>query len=455
MMTDIEKIIKYSKKMQLLYVEDNKETRESTLLILEEFFENIIVGINGKDGLEKFKNSANIDIIISDIKMPIMDGLEMSEQIIKINPSIPIFIFSAHNEANYFMDAIKIGVQGYLLKPLDIDQFVKSLDKSIETIELKKEIVQKNKKIEEEHKFLQSVIDNSYESIMVIKEDYTIDLMNKAIQDKIDTKYISDINNPKCYEVSHHRSTPCDEAEHICPLKNVMQSRQSKTVVHLQRDLDENIRHVEIAAVPLFDENDNFAGIIETSRDITEHIAIQEQLRKQKDMLAYKASHDTLTGLVNRNIFEDRLEQAILSAKRNKTKVALFFIDLDKFKQVNDSFGHKAGDYVLQSISRRMKQELREKDTLARIGGDEFILIIENINEVKDIEKLAKKLLNAIEKPIHYENNILNLSASIGISIYPGDSINAQMLLQYADTAMYRAKQGTENILYYSQIGSI
>jgi len=452
---NIEKLTEYSKQLQLLYVEDDQKTRESTLLILEEFFDNIVVGVNGKDGLENFKNSANIDIVITDINMPVMAGLEMSKEILEINPSIPIFIFSAYNEVSYFMDAIKIGVQGYLLKPLDIDQVVKTLNKGIETIKLKKEIAQKNRELEENHTFLQSVIDNSYEAMMVIKEDYTVALINKAVRDKIDATYIADVNSPKCYEISHHRSTPCDGSKHPCLLKDTMQNRQSKTVVHLHQDKNGNFMHLEIAAAPLFDENNNCTRIIETQRDITEHITIQEELRKQKDVLDYKAHHDTLTGLVNKNIFEDRLEQAILTAKRNKTKVALFFIDLDKFKQINDTFGHKAGDHVLQSVSNRMKQEIREKDSLARIGGDEFTLVIENINELQDVEKSAKKLLKVIEEPILYENQTLNISASIGISIYPDDTKDIKALLKYADLSMYKAKKNNTNCIYYSQIGEI
>lgn len=135
----MKKIIEYSKQLTLLYVEDSKESRESTLLVFKIFFDNIIVATDGQDGLEKFKNNANIDIVISDINMPIMNGLEMSKEIVKIDPSIPILISSAYNEVSYFMEAIKIGVEGYLLKPLELDQFVKSLGKAIETIRLKKE----------------------------------------------------------------------------------------------------------------------------------------------------------------------------------------------------------------------------------------------------------------------------------------------------------------------------
>ncbi len=138
-MHNIQNIIKYTQDLKLLYVEDHQDTRESTLLALENLFDNIIVGVDGKDGLDKFMNNSNIDIIISDINMPHMDGLEMSKEILAIQPNIPIFIFSAHNESNYFVDAIKIGVEGYLLKPLNMEQFLQVLTKTLEKIKLRKE----------------------------------------------------------------------------------------------------------------------------------------------------------------------------------------------------------------------------------------------------------------------------------------------------------------------------
>ncbi len=149
-MFDMKQLIKHTKNLNLLYVEDNKETRESTILLLEDLFNHIIVGIDGMDGLDKFKSNPDIDLIISDINMPKMDGLEMSQEILALKPKIPIFIFSAHNESHYFVDAIKIGVEGYLLKPLDMKQFLQSLDKTVEKIQLRKENIEY--KISLEHK---------------------------------------------------------------------------------------------------------------------------------------------------------------------------------------------------------------------------------------------------------------------------------------------------------------
>ncbi len=137
-MIDIKEIIQYTKHMTLLYVEDNKDTRVATLGILNNLFDNIIVGIDGQDGLDKFKDNKDIDLVISDINMPKLNGINMSEQILIIDPNMAIFIFSAHNESNYFLDAIELGIEGYFLKPLNINQFLKSLTKYIQRINFEK-----------------------------------------------------------------------------------------------------------------------------------------------------------------------------------------------------------------------------------------------------------------------------------------------------------------------------
>ena len=137
-MVDLNELVNCSTNLKLLYVEDSEETRETTIIILKEFFNDIVVAIDGVDGLEKFQNN-NIDIIITDINMPNLDGLQMAKKIKDINNNIPIFIFSAHNETNLFIDAIKFGVEAYLLKPFDMNQFTKALFKCIKNINLKKE----------------------------------------------------------------------------------------------------------------------------------------------------------------------------------------------------------------------------------------------------------------------------------------------------------------------------
>jgi diguanylate cyclase (GGDEF)-like protein/PAS domain S-box-containing protein len=303
----------------------------------------------------------------------------------------------------------------------------------------------------QQHKFLQSIIDGVDDPIMVIKKDYNVELMNNTLKNSSKNTKFKDINNPKCYEISHNRSEPCDGIEHPCPLKSVLKKKEHEIVVHSHHDSKGNQCYVELSATPLFNNEKNCIGIIESSRDITIHLQAQDELRIQKDILHHQAHHDSLTGLPNRILFQDRLDQAIKKAKRNNSTLALLFIDLDHFKEINDSLGHKAGDEVLKIVTNIFRNTIRKEDTIARLGGDEFTIILEDLRKPQDASILAKKLLKELSKPIMIENNELYVSSSIGISIYPDDGVSSIDLLKYADAAMYRAKdEGRNNFQYYT-----
>lgn len=174
--------------------------------------------------------------------------------------------------------------------------------------------------------------------------------------------------------------------------------------------------------------------------DITERKATEEHLR-------HIALHDPLTGLANRVLFNDRLEQAIRLAARNNTKFAVLFLDLDKFKPVNDLFGHKTGDKLLQKVADRLTRSVRESDTVTRLGGDEFVILFENITGQKMVEKLLSPLVDTICSPYHIDENDIEIDVSAGISVYPDHGTDAKTLLHHADIAMYEAKEAKGNAL--------
>ncbi len=201
----------------------------------------------------------------------------------------------------------------------------------------------------------------------------------------------------------------------------------------------------------LLDSKSNPLGIVSYLQDITERKKAEDALIAQKEILRYQAHHDALTGLPNRVLFTDRLEQGIEKAKRHEEGLALFFIDLDKFKHINDSLGHSAGDSVLKIIAKRLKDIIRKEDTLARLSGDEFTLIMEELRHSKDASLLAEKILKTLAEAIVIDDQKIYVSGSIGISFYPQDATDAQSLLKYADTAMYKAKEeGRNNYQFYS-----
>ena len=166
---------------------------------------------------------------------------------------------------------------------------------------------------------------------------------------------------------------------------------------------------------------------------------------EQEEGARYAAFHDVLTGLPNRALFNDRLEHGIAQAKRHGWTLAVMFIDLDKFKSINDTFGHDAGDIVLQTTARRLKENTRGDDTVSRHGGDEFLYLLTEIHDEKDIAMIAEKILKTIQVPCHVSERDLKVSPSIGacigISIFPKNGTTADTLVKRADEAMYRAKQ--------------
>jgi diguanylate cyclase (GGDEF)-like protein/PAS domain S-box-containing protein len=185
-----------------------------------------------------------------------------------------------------------------------------------------------------------------------------------------------------------------------------------------------------------------FKGVI---RDITERKRIEQELN-------HMATHDTLTGLPNRLMFSQLLDHAIQSAQRNQRQLAVLFIDLDRFKIINDSLGHEAGDTLLKEMAARLKGSLRTVDVVSRLGGDEFIILMEDFHELKQVETLAQKILSTIIKPMVIMGEECRVTASIGISVYPKDGQDEQSLMKNADIAMYFAKEeGKNNFQFYSE----
>lgn len=318
-------------------------------------------------------------------------------------------------------------------------------------ISLEDKVSKRTQELKQQYRYLQSVIDGINDPVMVIQEDYTVSLMNAAAEKLMDKKYITDIENPKCYEISHHHSAPCDSKNHPCPLRDVLETRSYTRVVHTHPGLDGKDHYAELAATPLFDNDDNCIGIIESSRDITSHLEIQKKLNVQKNILHQQAYYDGLTGLANRTLFGDTLETAISKAQRRDSKLAVFFIDLDRFKQINDSLGHDVGDMVLQAVSERLKDKIHIGDTLARLGGDEFTILMEDLKSSQQAIDLARKIIKVLERPLEIEGHMLYVSSSIGISLYPEDALDSSSLLRDADAAMYKAKdEGKNNFQFYS-----
>jgi diguanylate cyclase (GGDEF)-like protein/PAS domain S-box-containing protein len=286
--------------------------------------------------------------------------------------------------------------------------------------------------------FLQKVIDSVKIPLMVIKKDYTVSLMNSSAKKLENNKFIKDTSRAKCYEISHQSEHPCDTSEHPCPLKDAILQKRSIKTVHIHVDKKGHERVFELLAYPIMDNNGEVDSIVETAYEIT-------SLVKAKDSLKYQAEHDALTQLPNRILFIDRFQQSIKYAKRVNKKIAILFLDLDHFKEINDSLGHNAGDMLLQRVSKILQDNIRESDTVARLGGDEFVVMIDNIQSTDMITDFIQRVTKSMSVPQNIEDREFYTTFSIGVSIYPNDGDNPYTLLKNADTAMYRAKSDGRN----------
>ena len=305
-------------------------------------------------------------------------------------------------------------------------------------------------KLEEEHKFLQTIIDSMPDPIMLINSDYSVRMMNKARKKDLIGRNFIDNNSPKCYEISHFRDIPCDGSEYECPLRTSLETKKNSKIIQKSKDKDGNERFYELSSAPIFDELENCTGIIKTAIDITEHINLRNSLQQTNKELNHIAHHDYLTGLPNRALFMDRLTQTIKDSKRKKTKFALFFMDLDHFKEINDSYGHDMGDAVLKECSQRFLSCIRDNDTLSRLAGDEFTIIIKDVKNQNDIHEIAEKVITTIAQPMQLNNQEVSISTSIGICIFPDDADNVEDILISSDNTMYEAKVlGKNNFQFY------
>lgn len=299
------------------------------------------------------------------------------------------------------------------------------------------------------------------------KNEQRLMLQSRAIEASPNGIFIIDVTqphkpvnyiNPAFVNITGYRAEevinqPCPlfdskkvDASEIRTINDAMEQNNSeKAVVYNYRKSGEPYWS-ELQVAPVFCPGDGvnyFVGIVV---DITTRVEMERQLEHQ-------ATHDSLTNLPNRALLWDRLKQAILYAKRRDWKIGILFIDLDRFKIVNDSMGHLMGDEILNETAKRLLNTVRDSDTVARIGGDEYVIVIPQIQYEKDVVTIALKCLAQINKPYYIRQTTINISCSIGVCYYPKDGRTVETLLKNADMSMYKAKDsGRNNFQFYSSI---
>ena len=292
----------------------------------------------------------------------------------------------------------------------------------------------KNAEIElrSSQQYLKSIIDNEPECVKLVNQNGELIDMNPAGLAMLEVETLKDAQSYKLtdYVLPKWRSAFIDL------LKHVMNGESGELEFEI-KGLKGTRRWLETHATPLRDNEGNVTMLLGITRDTTERKNHEEQIR-------YLANFDALTGLPNRTQLNSRVKERLSLSARHENEVSVMFLDLDRFKDINDSLGHHIGDKLLIDVAKRLKSMLRDEDVISRLGGDEFIIILPNIQMV-GASQVAQKLLDLFKTPFQLDEYELGISASIGIALFPSDGADFETLYKNADTAMYRAKQGGRN----------
>jgi diguanylate cyclase (GGDEF)-like protein/PAS domain S-box-containing protein len=302
-----------------------------------------------------------------------------------------------------------------------------------------KEDVTAQKRAEDQLRMNATVFDTTQEGIMVTDADNVIRTVNPSFT-RI-TGYSPDevIGQPPSILSSGRH----DEAFYEELWDSILHKRYwSGEIWNRRKDGSVYPEWLSIAAIP--DDQGIAKEYVAVFSDISKH-------KENEEQILYQANYDALTGLPNRSLFSDRLNQAIGSAMREQWKLAILFIDLDQFKMVNDTFGHVMGDELLQVVAERISDCVRESDTIARFGGDEFVILLQDVSDMDAVANIATKVINKVTKVFNLYEREIFIGASVGITIFPDDAMNADSLLRNADMAMYQAKdRGRNNYQFFT-----
>jgi len=406
--------------LDLLVVEDDATSALLISRALSKYGARVEIAVNGIAGLQKFQ-AQRYPIVITDINMPGMNGLELVERIRAFDKDTQIIATSANRETDCLVSAIGLGFSDYLLKPVEIEKLLLTVKRCDDINRMKRQL-------DNEREKFHTVVECLGEGITIKDLDYKVLYQNRAM-----TEMFGDHTGSFCYKM-FGLDEPCQDCSTVQTMTDGIPHSASRDY---QRD--GVTLHIESTASLLRDSSGRVTGSVEIVRDISKRV-------KNEQAILDMAFHDPLTGLANRRLFEDRLEQAIAKSRRYGRKFGLLYLDLDHFKEVNDTLGHEVGDQVLVEAGERIKLCCkRDIDTISRQGGDEFSIHLVGCGDREGLAIVAEKLLTEFKRPFQINGTMLEVTASIGISIFPDDGAEMKSLEIAADRAMYAAKKGGRN----------
>ncbi|WP_126454248.1 EAL domain-containing protein [Sulfuriflexus mobilis] len=422
------------KAIKILIVEDSDNDTELLLRELRKGgFEPVYKRVETAVDMEAALCNESWDIIISDYSMPHFDGIAALKLVKGLGIDLPFIISSANIGEEIAVMAMKAGAHDYIMKG-NLARLVPAIEREIKEARLRSQ----HRDAEQQMHKLSSAVEQTADAVMITDPNGIIEYVNAAFT------RITGFSKEEAIGRSTNmlKSGRHDEVFYAQLWQTLTQGNTFQDVF-INRRKDGSLYYEEKSITPLKDKDGVVGHFISTGKDITEQMQTRERLH-------HLSHHDTLTGLPNRALFMDRLRQAILRARWNGRVVAVLFIDLDRFKNINETLGLDCGDRVLQTVAKRLNEGVRDGDTVARLGDDEFAVILEDIHQKEDIPVVVDKIIKPLSQAHVFDAHELFITTSIGISLYPNDGNDAQTLIQNADVAIHHAKEnGNNNYSFY------
>jgi diguanylate cyclase (GGDEF)-like protein/PAS domain S-box-containing protein len=412
----------------ILIVDDIPANLAIAVNYLEDNDFNVLVAQDGKEGLERAQ-LVKPDLILLDVMMPGLDGFQTCRRLKSTERTrdIPVMFMTALTDTSDKVKAFEVGAVDYVSKPFQVEELLARIRTHLTLRAMQEQLIAQNAKLQVSELYYRRLFESAKDGIVLL------DLASGRI---------SDVNDSVVEMLGYSREQYVKEQFlDVLPFRNIPASRAA--LAKLQSGECVSFEHWVMESEGKSQVDVEFFGnvyIVDGTmiaqcnlRDITAREQAEAHIR-------HMALHDALTGLANRTLLQDRLSQAIVLARRHKEQVAVLLVDLDRFKQINDSVGHHIGDGLLQAVAKRLKAGLRDSDTVARLGGDEFVIALPVITDSQQVEEVAEKLFVSLRAPFYIEGHEIHISGSVGIGQYPGDGDDPAALLRAADLAMYAAK---------------
>jgi diguanylate cyclase (GGDEF)-like protein/PAS domain S-box-containing protein len=413
----------------LLLVEDNAgDARLLRELLNEQDSHNItLMHVESMIDAEVYLAKNMVDLILLDLGLPDAQGLEVVRRARKAAPRVPLVVLTGLDDESLASQALKSGAQAYLVKgEMQMRPLLRALRDAVERYRIEEALFAEAERAS-------VALDSITDGVLCTDLKGNITFLN-AVAERLTGWLLPEAEGKPASEVLQILDTISRTPPN--PMKRAGEQNQPvrlpSNCILVRRDGHEV--PIEDSVAPMHDRTGATVGEVIVIRDVSATRALELRI-------THSAEHDDLTGLPNRLLLNDRLGQAITTAKHNVKQVAVLFLDLDGFKHVNDSLGHAVGDRLLQSVAKRLEQCVRSSDTVSRQGGDEFVVMLSDVeHNSEDATHAAARMLRAVAEPHAIGQHELHVTTSIGVSVYPDDGQDAGTLIKNADTAMYQAK---------------